>query len=63
VSAWVVPIAYIAHGIWDYAHHEGSKFASRSWKFVVVPAWYPPFCALYDWVAAATLAVIWSLRT
>jgi hypothetical protein len=36
VSAWVVPIAYIAHGIWDYAHHEGSKFASRSWKFVVV---------------------------
>jgi short chain dehydrogenase len=20
VSAWVVPIAYIAHGIWDYAH-------------------------------------------
>ncbi|MBO0733207.1 MAG: hypothetical protein J2P49_02590 [Methylocapsa sp.] len=62
VSAWVVPIAYIAHGIWDYAHHEGSKLAVRSWRFVVVPTWYPPFCAIYDWVAAVTLTVIWSLR-
>jgi len=62
VSAWVVPIAYIAHGIWDYAHYEGSKLAPRSWRFVVIPTWYPPFCAIYDWVAAVSLAVIWSLR-
>ncbi len=62
VSAWVVPFAYIAHGIWDYAHHERSKFALQSWKFTVVPRWYPPFCALYDWLAAASLAVIWGLR-
>jgi hypothetical protein len=62
VSAWVVPFAFIAHGIWDYAHHEGSKFALQSWKFTVVPRWYPPFCALYDWLAAASLAVMWSLR-
>lgn len=62
VSAWVVPFAYTAHGIWDYAHHEGSKLAPRAWKFVVIPGWYPPWCAAYDWVAAATLAVIWSLR-
>jgi hypothetical protein len=37
VSAWVVPFAFIAHGIWDYAHHEGSKFALQSWKFTVYP--------------------------
>jgi hypothetical protein len=62
LSAWVVPFAYAAHGIWDYAHHEGSKLASRSWQFAIVPPWYPPFCALYDWLAAASLAVIWSMR-
>lgn len=61
-SAWVVPFAYLAHGIWDYAHHEGSNLAPRPWKFVVIPAWYPPWCAAYDWVAAAALAVSWSLR-
>ena len=63
VNPWVVTFAYIAHGIWDYAHHEGSKLAPGSWKFVVIPAWYPPWCAAYDWLAAATLAVIWSLRS
>lgn len=61
-SAGVVPFAYTAHGIWDYAHHERSKFALQSWRFTVVPRWYPPFCALYDWLAAASLAVIWGLR-
>jgi len=63
VSAWVVPIAYIAHGIWDYAHHEGSKLALRSWRFVVIPAWYPPLCAAADWAWAAFLVALWSLRT
>jgi hypothetical protein len=62
VSAWVVPFAYIAHGIWDYAHHEGSKLALKSWKFTVIPRWYAPWCAAYDVVAAVSLAVIWSLR-
>lgn len=62
MSAWVVPFACIAHGIWDYAHHEGSKLTSKSWRFVVIPLWYPPWCAAYDFVAAASLAVIWSLR-
>jgi hypothetical protein len=57
VSAWVVPVAYIALGIWDYAHHEGSKLAPRSWRFVVIPTWYPPFCAICDWIAAVSLAV------
>ena len=61
-SAWVVPFSYVAHGIWDYAHHEGSKLAPKSWKFVAIPLWYPPWCAAYDFVAAASLATIWSVR-
>jgi hypothetical protein len=54
-TPWVVPAAYVMHGIWDYAHHKGSRFAP-------IPLWYPPFCAVFDWVAAGFLAVIWGLR-
>jgi 4-amino-4-deoxy-L-arabinose transferase-like glycosyltransferase len=42
VSAWIVPIALAAHGIWDYAHHQNSKLtfkSCKSWRFVAVPAW------------------------
>jgi hypothetical protein len=62
ITPWIVPVAYVAHGIWDYAHHQGSKLASVPVKLVAIPLWYPSFCALYDWVAAASLAVIWDLR-
>ena len=62
VTPWIVPVAYVAHGIWDYAHHQGSKLASVHLKLVAIPLWYPSFCAVYDWVAAASLAVMWSLR-
>jgi hypothetical protein len=54
-TPWIIPAAYVMHGIWDYAHHQGSRFAP-------IPLWYPPFCAVADWVAAAVLAVIWGLR-
>ncbi len=63
VSAWIIPIALASHGIWDYAHHQNSKLAFKSWSFVAVPAWWPPLCAVADWLIAASLAVIWSLRT
>jgi hypothetical protein len=62
VTPWIVPIAYVAHGIWDYAHHQGSKLASIPLELVAIPLWYPLFCAVYDWVAAASLAVMWGLR-
>jgi hypothetical protein len=62
ITPWIVPVAYVAHGIWDYAHHQGSKLASVPVKLVAIPLWYPSFCAVYDWVAAASLAVIWDLR-
>jgi hypothetical protein len=62
VSAWIIPIALAAHGVWDYAHHQNSKLKFKSWRFVAVPVWWPPFCAAADWLMAAYLSVIWSLR-
>jgi hypothetical protein len=62
VSAWTIPIGLAAHGVWDYAHHQNSKLTFKSWRFVAVPVWWPPFCAAADWLMAAYLAVIWSMR-
>jgi hypothetical protein len=62
VTPWIVPVAYVAHGVWDYAHHQGSKLSSVPSRLVAIPLWNPSFCAVYDWVAAASLAVMWSLR-
>lgn len=52
---WIIPVAYVLHGMWDYAHRKNSSF-------VPIPLWYPSFCAVYDFVAAGGLAIIWSLR-
>lgn len=55
LSPWVVPVAYVMHGLWDWLHHgrdhDGALVAPRGW--------YPPFCAAYDWVFAIGLAAIW----
>ena len=63
ISAWLVPFGWATHGIWDYAHHEGSKLAPKSRKFVAIPAWYPPLCAVIDWVVAGSLVVIGACET
>jgi uncharacterized protein (DUF697 family) len=51
VDPWAIPVACFAHGVWDAAHHRHVDTA--------MPRWYIPFCALYDWVFAAGLALIW----
>ena len=56
VSIWFVPLVYGLHGFWDLAHH-GRKNGDE--VFVRVPRWYPPFCAVVDWVVAVGLVVIW----
>lgn len=53
-SAWLIPAAYVAHGLWDMAHHRHVSTA--------MPAWYVPLCAVYDWIFAAGLTAIWLLR-
>ncbi len=52
VTPWVVPAAYAAHGLWDFAHHEHSQL-------VETPIWYPPFCAVADVVIAVGLTAVW----
>lgn len=51
VQPWAIPAAYFAHGLWDAAHHRHVDTA--------MPRWYIPFCAIYDWVFTAGLALIW----
>ncbi len=41
VAAWIVPVSIVAHGIWDYARHQGSKLPSVPIKLVAIPLWYP----------------------
>lgn len=55
ISRWVVVGAYLLHGFWDFAHHRRIETA--------MPRWYIPFCALFDWLFAAGLALIILLKT
>jgi len=55
LTPWIIPAALVAHGFWDYAHHQNSRLAP-------IPSWYPPFCAVADLVLAAVLALIWAFR-
>lgn len=43
-------IGYLAHGLWDLAHHRGG-LPTR------IAAWWPPFCLVYDWVIAGALCL------
>lgn len=45
--------ALVLHGIWDILHH--------GLVDTTIPRWYIPFCAVVDWVMAASLIAIWTL--
>lgn len=53
LSPWAIPVAYALHGFWDLAHH---RYVSTA-----MPAWYVPFCAIFDFVFAAGLVIAWML--
>ncbi|MCF4165490.1 hypothetical protein L2U69_07535 [Zavarzinia compransoris] len=55
VSPWIAPVAYALHGVWDWLHHG----LEHSRDLVAPRAWYPPFCAAYDWIFAIGLTAIW----
>ncbi|MFZ2871185.1 DUF6010 family protein [Zavarzinia sp.] len=55
LSPWVIPAAYVLHGLWDWLHHDRDHSAD----LVAPRGWYPPFCAAYDWVFAFGLAALW----
>jgi Family of unknown function (DUF6010) len=49
LGLWLAPmfiaIGLVLHGIWDLSHRPGGVKTK-------IPAWYPPFCAAYDFVFA-----------
>src|SRR5436190_1372112 len=48
-SAWLLVIGLTAHGFKDLWQHRR--------QFVANTRWWPPFCLVVDWVAAAVIAV------
>jgi hypothetical protein len=48
-SPWLVVIALVAHGVKDAWQHRT--------QFVVNTRWWPPFCLVVDFVAAALIAI------
>jgi hypothetical protein len=48
--AWLLAAGFIGHGAKDlWQHHR---------QFVANTRWWPPFCLVVDWVAAAVLVVL-----
>jgi hypothetical protein len=48
----LIATGYMAHGFWDLFHHYHGPYADT-------PAWYIPFCVVYDWIVGAFLLVWW----
>jgi hypothetical protein len=50
----LLPLAYFAHALWDFAHHNRLRL-----PLVAIPAWYVPWCVVIDVIVGAGLFVIW----
>lgn len=48
-TAWILVVAYFAHGAKDLWQHRT--------HFVANTRWWPPFCLAVDWLVAAILAI------
>jgi hypothetical protein len=48
--AWLLVAGFIGHGVKDLWQHRT--------QFVANTRWWPPFCLVIDWVAAAILVVL-----
>ena len=51
-SRVLLGIGFLAHGAWDWLHHDGHGPTE-------VRTWYPPFCAVADVVLAVPLFADW----
>jgi hypothetical protein len=47
---WLLVVGFIGHGVKDLWQHRR--------QFVANTRWWPPFCLVVDWVAAAILVVL-----
>ena len=48
--AWLVVLGFAGHGLKDLRQHRS--------HYVANTRWWPPFCLVVDWVAAASLVVL-----
>jgi hypothetical protein len=48
-SVWLIVVGLVGHGLKDLWQHRR--------QFVANTRWWPPFCLVVDWIAAATIAV------
>ncbi|HEX5054091.1 MAG TPA: hypothetical protein VFZ65_20095 [Planctomycetota bacterium] len=48
-TAWLLVVAYTAHGVKDLWQHR-THFVANTW-------WWPPFCLTVDWIVAAILVI------
>jgi hypothetical protein len=48
--AWLLVLGFTGHGVKDLWQHRR--------QFVANTSWWPPFCLVVDWVAAAILVVL-----
>jgi hypothetical protein len=48
--AWLLVAGFVGHGVKDLGQHRR--------QFVANTRWWPPFCLVVDWVAAAILVVL-----
>jgi hypothetical protein len=48
-SAWLIVAGLFGHGLKDLWQHRS--------QFVANTRWWPPFCLVVDWIAAAIIAV------
>lgn len=51
---WFIVAGLALHGVWDSLHHGARGHG-------VVPAWYVPFCAVYDVAVALFMALYFAL--
>src|SRR5262245_7358298 len=54
VSPWFIPAAFLAHGLWDSAHHNRANL-----RLVSIPQWYIPWCVIIDIIVGIGLIVLW----
>jgi hypothetical protein len=54
ISPWFIPAAFLADGLWDFAHHN-----SVNSRLVSIPQWYIPWCVIIDVIVGLVLIVIW----
>jgi multisubunit Na+/H+ antiporter MnhB subunit len=57
ISPWFIPAAFLAHGLWDFAHHNQARL-----RLVSIPQWYIPWCVIIDGIVGFGLIVIWRLK-